>query len=48
MVTYFTKDLRSIEHFEASGGGASKKQGFDSANVVEEIQMACVNQLEEN
>ena len=24
-VSYFTKELRSIENFEASGGGASKK-----------------------
>jgi len=47
-VTYFTKELRSIENFEASGGGASKKQGFESANVVAEIQTACVNQLKEN
>ena len=48
VVAYFTKELRSIENFEASEGGASKKQGFKSANVVAEIQTACINQLKEN
>ena len=47
-VAYFTKELRAIKNFEASGGSASKKQGFELANVVAEIQTACANQLKEN
>ena len=37
MEVYFTEELRSIKKFEASGGGASKNQGFESANVVAKI-----------
>ena len=47
-VTYFTKEFRSIKHVEASGGGASKKQGLKSVNVVAELQTAVVNQVREN
>ena len=48
VVAYFTKELRSIKHFKASGGGASKKQGLELTNVVAEIQTAVVNQVREN
>jgi hypothetical protein len=47
-VTYFTKHLAAIESYEAAGGGASKRQGFESTNAVAEIQTACVNQITEN
>ena len=47
-VTFFTKQLRVIKNFKAVEGGASKKQGFASANTVAEIQTACVKQLKEN
>jgi hypothetical protein len=48
VLAYFIKEFRSIKHFKASGGEVSKKQGFESATVVVEIQMACINQLKEN
>ena len=38
----------AIENFEAANQGASKQQGFESSNVVVEIQMVCMNQLKEN
>jgi hypothetical protein len=47
-VAYFTKHLAAIETYEAAGGGASKKQGFESTNAVAEIQTACVNQITQN
>ena len=47
-VEYFTKQLAAIESYEAAGGGASKRQGFESTNAVAEIQTACVNQITEN
>jgi hypothetical protein len=47
-VAYFTKHLAAIETYEAAGGGASKKQGFESTNAVAEIQAACENKITEN
>ena len=48
VVTFFTKQLRVIKNFEAAGGGASKRQGFESANVVAEFQTVCVNHMKNN
>ena len=47
-VAYFTKQLAAIESFEAAGGGASKKQGYESTNAATEFQAACVAEIQQN
>ena len=47
-VAYFTKQLAAIESFEAVGGGASKKQGYESTNASAEFQAACVAEIQQN
>ena len=48
VVAYFAKQLAAIESFEATGGGASKKQGYESTNASTEFQAACVAEIQQN
>ena len=45
VVAYFTKQLAAIKSFEAAGGGASKKLGYESTNASTEFQAVCVAKI---
>ena len=40
--------MAAIESFEVAGGGASKKQGYESTNASTEFQAACVAKIQQN
>ena len=45
-IGYFTKQLVAITLSEAAGGGASKKQGYESMNAATKFQAACVAKIQ--
>ena len=46
-VAYFTKNLAAIKSFEADGGGALKKQGYERTTASTESQAACAAEIQQ-
>ena len=45
-VAFFVKQLATIDLFKVAGGGASKRQGYESKNVATTLEEAYIAEKE--